>query len=171
MSEFTNIKESGLETLIVKYLVENNGYEEGKNGDYNEEYAVDEARLFRFLKDTQEAQMEKLGVFKSDQKRRQFLNRLSAELLKRGVVDVLRNGVKIYPVNLIMFYASPSEGNEKAKVMYEKNIFSVTRQLRYSTVANKLALDMCVFINGLPVITFELKNRFTKQSVNGRRTV
>lgn len=166
MSEFTNTKESGLETLIVKYLVENNGYEEGINGDYNEEYAVDEARLFRFLKDTQEAQMEKLGVFKSDQKRRQFLNRLSAELLKRGVVDVLRNGVKIYPVNLIMFYASPSEGNEKAKVMYEKNIFSVTRQLRYSTTANKLALDMCIFINGLPIITFELKNRFTKQNLN-----
>lgn len=66
MAEFTNTKESGLETLIVKYLTEHNDYEEGTNGDYNEEYAVDEARLFRFLKDTQKAQMEKLGVFQSD---------------------------------------------------------------------------------------------------------
>ncbi len=74
MAEFTNTKESGLETLIVKYLIEHNGYEEGTNSDYNEEYAVDETRLFRFLKDTQNAQMEKLGVFQSDQKRRQFLN-------------------------------------------------------------------------------------------------
>ena len=49
MAEFTNTKESGLETLIVKYLTEHNGYEEGTNGDYNEEYAVDETRLFRFL--------------------------------------------------------------------------------------------------------------------------
>lgn len=166
MAEFTNTKESGLETLIVKYLTEHNGYEEGTNGDYNEEYAVDETRLFRFLKDTQNAQMEKLGVFQSDQKRRQFLNRLSGELLKRGVVDVLRNGIKVYPADLIMFYASPSEGNEKAKEMYGKNIFSITRQLRYSTSVDKLALDLCLFINGLPIITFELKNQLTKQNVN-----
>ena len=50
---FTNTKESGLESLIVKWLVEQNGYEEGNNGDYNKEYAVDETRLFRFLQDTQ----------------------------------------------------------------------------------------------------------------------
>ena len=50
---FTNTKESGLETLIVKWLVEHNGYEEGSNADYNKEYAIDETRLFRFLQDTQ----------------------------------------------------------------------------------------------------------------------
>ena len=55
---------------------------------------------------------------------------------------------------------------EKAKEDFEKNIFSVTRQLRYSNDSSKLALDLCVFINGLPVITFELKNQFTKQNVN-----
>lgn len=48
MAEFTNTKESGLENLIVNYLIEHNGYEEGTNGDYNEEYAVDETRLFAF---------------------------------------------------------------------------------------------------------------------------
>ena len=62
---FTNTKESGLETLIVKWLVEHNGYEEGSNADYNKEYAIDETRLFRFLQDTQRSQMDKLGVFKS----------------------------------------------------------------------------------------------------------
>lgn len=64
MTGFTNTKESGLETLIVKWLVEHNGYEEGTNADYNKEYAIDETRLFRFLKDTQPEQMDKLGVFK-----------------------------------------------------------------------------------------------------------
>ena len=82
------------------------------------------------------------------------------------MVDVLRNDIKVYPADLIMFYASPSEGNEKAKEMYGKNIFSITRQLRYSTSVDKLALDLCLFINGLPVITFELKNQLTKQNVN-----
>ena len=68
---FTNTKESGLESLIVKWLVEQNGYEEGTNADYNKEYAVDETRLFRFLQDTQPKEMDKLGVFTSDTKKRQ----------------------------------------------------------------------------------------------------
>lgn len=163
---FTNTKESGLEALIVKWLVDHNGYEEGNNADYNKEYAIDETRLFRFLQDTQPDQMDKLGVFKSEQKKRQFLNRLQGELAKRGIIDVLRNGIKVYPVDLIMFYLTPTENNVKAREMFEKNIFSVTRQLRYSQDAGKLALDMCLFINGLPVITFELKNQLTKQNVD-----
>ena len=68
MASFTNTRESGLEALIVKWLVEHNGYEEGSNADYNKEYAIDETRLFRFLQDTQPEQMDKLGVFKSEQK-------------------------------------------------------------------------------------------------------
>ena len=166
MAGFTNIKECGFETLIVNWLVEQNGYEEGTNADYNKEYAIDETRLFRFLQNTQPDQIDKLGALKSEQKKRQFLNRLQSELAKRGIVDVLRNGVKIYPADLIMFYLTPSEGNEKATAMYKQNIFSVTRQLRYSQDAGKLALDMCVFINGLPVITFELKNQLTKQNAD-----
>lgn len=163
---FANTKESGLEALIVKWLVDHNDYEEGTNADYNKEYAIDETRLFRFLQDTQPDQMDKLGVFKSEQKKRQFLNRLQGELAKRGIIDVLRNGIKVYPVDLIMFYLTPTENNVKAREMFEKNIFSVTRQLRYSQDAGKLALDMCLFINGLPIITFELKNQLTKQNVD-----
>lgn len=163
---FTNTKESGLEALIVKWLVDQNGYEQGTNADYNREYAVDETRLFRFLQDTQPDALEKLGVFKSDMKKKQFLNRLQGEIAKRGIIDVLRNGVKIYPANLIMFYLTPTENNTKAKEMFEKNIFSVTRRLQYSMDATRLALDICLFINGLPVITFELKNQLTKQDVD-----
>lgn len=162
---FTNTKENGLEALIVKWLVEQNGYEQGTNADYNREYAIDETRLFRFLQDTQPDAMEKLGVFKTDLKKKQFLNRLQGELAKRGVIDVLRNGIKVYPADLVMFYLTPTENNVKARLMHEKNIFSVTRQLQYSMDNTKLALDMCVFINGLPVITFELKNQLTKQNV------
>lgn len=161
---FTDKSEKGFETLIVNWLVEQNGYEQGANDDYNKEYAVDEIRLFRFLNDTQPREMAKLGVNNSDQKKRQFLNRLSGEIAKRGIIDVLRNGVKAYPADLIMFYFTPTENNEKSKRMFEKNIFSVTRQLRYSIDASKLALDLCLFINGLPVVTIELKNHFTGQS-------
>lgn len=141
---FTNTREEGLEALIVKWLVEQNGYEQGTNDDYSKEHALDETRLFRFLSETQPDEMDKLGVFKSDTKRRQFLNRLQGELAKRGIIDVLRNGIKVYPADLIMFYLTPTENNQKQKAMYEKNIFSVTRQLRYSQDAGKLALDLCM---------------------------
>ena len=162
---FTDTKENGLEMLIVKWLVEHNGYEEGSNADYNKEYAIDETRLLRFLMDTQPDSVERLGVFKSEQKKRQFLNRLQGELARRGIIDVLRNGIKAYPENLVLFYLAPTENNTKAKERFGKNIFSVTRQLRYSQDMGKLALDMCIFLNGLPVITFELKNQLTKQNV------
>ena len=161
---FTDKTEKGFETLIVNWLVNQNGYQQGTNEDYNKEYAIDETRLFRFLNDTQPKEMAKLGVNQSDQKKRQFLNRLSGEITRRGIIDVLRNGIKAYPADLILFYFTPTEQNEEAKKRFEKNIFSVTRQLRYAIDASKLALDLCLFINGLPVITIELKNHFTGQT-------
>ena len=161
----TNTKESGLETLIVNWLVEQNSFEQGSSADYSREYAVDELRLFRFLESTQPEQLAKLGVRDSDHKRVQFLDRLRGEIAKRGVIDVLRNGVKIYPASLIMFYMTPSERNPKAKELFDKNVFSVTRQLKYSSDNAKLALDLAIFINGLPMITCELKNQLTKQDV------
>ncbi|MDR1382982.1 MAG: hypothetical protein LBJ67_03915, partial [Planctomycetaceae bacterium] len=161
----TNTRESGFETLIVNHLVTQNGYEQGVNTDYNKDYAIDETRLFRFLEDTQPEQVEKLNIRNNETTREQFLARLTGEITKRGVVDVLRNGIKIYPADLIMFYMIPSEKNPKAKEMFNKNIFSVTRQLQYSEYNTHLALDFCIFVNGLPVITCELKNQLTKQNV------
>ncbi|MDW7672001.1 MAG: type I restriction endonuclease [Bacillota bacterium] len=162
----TNTKEAGLETLIVNDLVVENGFEEGSNADYNRDYAVDETRLLRFLEITQPEEVEKIGVAASDHKKQLFLNRLQGEIAKRGVVDVLRKGIKVYPANLIMFYMTPTDKNQQAAEMFDKNIFSVTRQLMYSRNNTQLALDLCLFINGLPVATCELKNQLTKQNVD-----
>jgi type I restriction enzyme R subunit len=162
----TNTKEAGLENLIINHLIKYNGYEQGFNDDYNRDYAIDEVRLLRFLKSTQPKEVEKLGILHSDHKKNKFFNRLQGEIAKRGVIDVLRKGINVYPANLIMFYMTPTELNYKAKTMFNKNIFSVTRQLMYSKDNTQLALDFVIFINGLPVITCELKNRLTKQSVD-----
>ena len=163
---FTNTMESGLESLIVRWLVEHNGYEQGHSRDFNVEYAVDMVRLFRFLKDTQPDAVKKLQLETSPQKTAQFLARVRDEITKRGIVDVLRKGIKAYPASLIMFYMTPSVNNPAAAALYAKNIFSVTRQLHFSPDATKLSLDLCIFVNGLPVITFELKNQLTKQNVD-----
>jgi len=163
----TNTKESGLETLIVNHLVNQNNYEQGASADYNRDFAVDEVRLFRFLNNTQPDQMAKLRIdSSSDLEWKKFLDRLRTEITKRGIIDVLRKGFKIYPADLIMFYMTPSENNPTQKANYEKNIFSVIRQLYYSKDKTRLALDLCIFINGLPVITCELKNQLTKQDVD-----
>ena len=68
-------------------------------------------------------------------------------------------------INLDLFYGTPSPGNPKAAERFAANRFSVTRQLRYSRDETQLALDLCLFINGLPIATFELKNSLTKQTV------
>lgn len=167
MNQVTDTKEKGLETLIVEYLRDQNGYEQGTSSDYDREFAVDTTRLFHFLKETQPEKVERLGIFSSEIKRLQFLNRLRGEIAKRGIVDVLRKGVNLYPAgNLILFYQTPSENNSEAKKKFDQNIFSVTRQLMYSGDDTRLALDLAIFINGLPVITCELKNQFTKQNAD-----
>ena len=161
----TDTKEKGLEALIVDWLRNQNGYEQGLPNEYNKDYAIDEVRLFRFLNATQPEEMAKLQVDSSEIKRKQFLDRLQGEIAKRGIIDVLRKGVSIYPASLVMFYMTPSEQNKKAAELFAQNIFSVTRQVAYSNDNTKLALDLCIFINGLPVITCELKNQLTKQNV------
>jgi len=161
----TDTSEKGLESIIVTSLVEDAGYVQGDPQDYDREHAVDLAKLLQFLAATQSDTYEALGIDEEGPKRTQFLHRLQGEIAKRGVVDVLRGGIKHGPAHLDLFYGTPTPGNVKATERFAANIFSVTRQLRYSRVETALALDMAVFINGLPIATFELKNKLTKQTV------
>ncbi|WP_399253916.1 type I restriction endonuclease subunit R [Synechococcus sp. CS-1326] len=97
--------------------------------------------------------------------RRKFLARLQGEITRRGTIDVLRHGLKHGPHHIDLFYGTPSAGNPAAVERFAANRFSVSRQLRYSSDESRLALDLGLFINGLPVATFELKNSLTKQTV------
>ncbi|MBW7899397.1 Type-1 restriction enzyme R protein [Candidatus Brocadiaceae bacterium B188] len=161
----TDMSEKGLETLIAHSLINEAGYSQGDSKDYDREHAVDLAKLMEFVKITQPKAFEALSLGEDTPKRTKFLHRLQGEIAKRGVIDVLRLGVSDGHVKLELFYGTPSEQNPKAQELYKRNIFSVTRQLQYSMDNTKLALDMAIFINGLPVITFELKNKITKQTV------
>ena len=100
-----------------------------------------------------------------DINRLKFLARLSTEIGKRGVIDVLRKGIDHGALHFDLFYGTPSEGNAKASGLHALNRFSITRQLAYSTDETRRSLDLCLFINGLPIATFELKNSLTKQTV------
>ncbi|MEI7835679.1 MAG: type I restriction endonuclease, partial [Planctomycetota bacterium] len=161
----SDTSEKGLESLIVESLAQWAGYKKGGIEDYDREHAVDLAKLAAFVAATQPEAVESLSLREDCPKRTKFLHRLQGEITRRGIIDVLRNGVKEGTVSLDLFYGTPTPGNAKAAERFAANIFSVTRQLRYSKDETQLALDLCVFINGLPVATFELKNRLTKQTV------
>ena len=137
----------------------------GSPDDYDREYCVDLAQLAAFLRETQPLVCEGLDLGTDGPTRRKFLARLQGEISKRGTIDVLRHGLKHGPHQINLFYGTPSPGNPVAAERYAQNRFSVTRQLRYSREATQLALDLGLFINGLPVATFELKNSLTKQTV------
>jgi type I restriction enzyme R subunit len=132
---------------------------------YDRDYCVDLVQLRGFVLATQEELDAQLSLGTDGPTRRSFLARLQGEISKRGTIDVLRNGVKHGPHHADLFYATPSPDNEKAVELFARNRFSVTRQLRYSNDETQLALDLCLFVNGLPVATFELKNSLTKQTV------
>ncbi len=181
----TDTSERGLERLICTVLVGHPcdpppagtvaepligyggvGWSGGNPHDYNREYCVDLVQLRSFLQATQPKAAESLALSEDDPTRRKFLARLQGEISKRGTIDVLRHGIRHGAHNLELFYGTPSAGNEKAKERFEQNRFSVTRQLRYSRDETQRALDIGLFINGLPVFTFELKNSLTKQTVD-----
>ena len=162
----TDTSEKGLETLIVASLVNEAGYVTGDPNDYDREHAVDLAKLLVFLQDTQPEAVEALALSEEGPKQTQFLHRLQGEIAKRGVIDVLRKGIKHGPVSVDMFYGTPTPGNTVAEKLFKANVFSVTRQLRYSLNETQLALDFAIFINGLPIATFEPKNKLTKQTVD-----
>ena len=179
----TDTSEKGLESLICTALtgLPNDGTPSGDSGerpatygmgwlwgdpqDYDREYCVDLAQLSVFLSRTQPEVAGVLDLGVDSPRRRKFLARLQGEITKRGTVDVLRRGIRHGPHQVNLFYGTPSPGNKKAGILYEQNRFSVTRQLRYSRDNTRLALDLCLFVNGLPVATFELKNSLTKQTV------
>lgn len=185
----TDISEKRLESLIVRHMTGTDGlavvpgavaeptapyggtgYLAGSPKDYDRAHALDAAQLFAFLHATQPEALKKLALTDAsdakDINRLKFLDRLSAEVGKRGVIDVLRKGIEHHPAgHFDLFYGTPSEGNAKAAALHAKNRFSITRQLAYSTDETRRALDLGLFINGLPVATFELKNSLTKQTV------
>ena len=142
------------------------GWVHGDPESYDREYCVDLAQLSVFLSETQPERADPLDLDQDGQARRRFLARLQGEIARRGTIDVLRKGIKHGPHSIDLFYGTPSPGNVKAKVLYSQNRFGVTRQLRYSMDNAQLALDLYLFINGLPVATFELKNSLTKQTVD-----
>lgn len=155
--------ETGLEKLIVDWLRDKNGYEQATPHDYNKDFALVDTWVERFVVATQPDKVEQSMCFASPSERLKFFTRLANEITKRGVVDVLRKGYKFNGSTFDLYYPLPSDLNPSAKKAYKQNIFGVIRQVMYSKASTN-EIDFVVFVNGLPLATFELKNNFTGQT-------
>lgn len=160
--------EKGFEANIEDSLIES-GYLQrkitGQSLEQFKEYAVDTEILFRFLENTQPKALERLQKVYKEQYKAKIIDRLHKELDKRGMIDVIRHGIKDYGVTLKLAYNKPvSNMNQMLIDLYEENIFTVSRQVYYSSQNNN-SIDMMASLNGLPIIVMELKNQLTGQTV------
>ncbi|EJF7502146.1 type I restriction endonuclease subunit R [Campylobacter upsaliensis] len=159
MREYT---EKNLESFIESSLLKS-GYIKRESKDYDKSLGVDRELFLNFLHSTQAKTLQELEI--RGIKEQELLKRIFSQIQDKGIVKALQAGVKIRDITIKLAHPKPnSSANEKAIENYNKNIFSITRQLYFSEKNNK-SLDMVIFLNGLPLITMELKNPFTGQNV------
>src|SRR5688572_17634554 len=119
----TDTSEHGLEALIVADMTAAD-WIAGDPADYDRDHAVDLVQLREFIQDTQAPLLEALDLGQDSPARRKFLARLQGEITKRGVIDLLRHGLKHGPHQVECFYGTPTPGNRRAEELYAKNRFS-----------------------------------------------
>lgn len=142
----------------------------GFNSDFNKDYALDEKRFWHFLETTQEEELNKLS--RDPQYRLKIIQRLDRMIKKYGILKLLRKGLDVDDAHFTLMYAAPlASSSEVIKKRFDSNEFSVTRQVTYSRANPLQEIDMVLFLNGLPIITMELKNAWTGQTakVHGQK--
>jgi type I restriction enzyme R subunit len=141
------------------------GYRKRRPEEYDRGLCLLPRDVVDFVLATQAKEWQKLAQHHGTTVKEQFLNRLAAEVERRGVLDVLRNGIKDSGCKFRLAYFRPASGlNEDVRRLHAANLFAVVRQLRYSEQSGN-CLDLALFLNGLPIFTAELKNRFNGQDV------
>ena len=159
--------EKALEDLIEAAFL-TGGYTQGNNADFDAELAIDTVQLWAFLEATQSDELDKLRPRHNWQ--RIVLERLDRKIKKDGVLTVLKKGLSVDDAHLKLLYRLPyNTKTTEVTRLFEANIFSVTRQVYFSTTDSNPSVDMVLFINGLPVVSMELKQPWKGQNVSHAR--
>lgn len=162
--------EDTFESAIEQSLLEEGGYTSISNEDYDATLALFPETIFEFVERSQAKKWEKLSKIHGQSVKKKFLIRLNKEIENRGILDVLRKGITDYGVKFDLAYFKPETTfNQDALDNYNRNIIGVTRQVYYSN-KHKNSLDMLLSINGLPIVSIELKNQFTGQNVDNAKS-
>jgi type I restriction enzyme R subunit len=157
--------ETRFEREVVELLLASKEYKQGLPVDFNRETSLLEKYLFDFIQTSQPKEWKKLSSIHGEQVRKQFLHRLFKEIESRGLLDVIRNGFTTHGVNFKLAYFKPSSNlNAQAIEQFNQNQFTVIRQVRYDR-HNENSIDLLISLNGFSIITVELKNAFSGQTV------
>lgn len=158
------LSEKEYQRYIIERLVGEHGYVERKNFCFDAKFAMDREMLFKFLDETQPETMASLRKVFRDKTEDTVVAAINTELTKnRGsLIDALKHGVEIANYKLNLFFRKPASGlNRELVALYEENIFSVMEEV-WATDDERV--DLVVFINGLALMSFELKCNFAGQS-------
>jgi type I restriction enzyme R subunit len=155
-------RETVIEQHLVSQLAQQQGYLERSLENYDRPLALDKALVLRFVRETQPDEWLKLEVQYAASAEAEFFKQLERALKQRGTLDVLRQGLRLIPGIrfAFCFFQPASKLNPDLIRLYESNVLSVIRQVRYS-LKNENAIDVVLFVNGIPVATAELKNALT----------
>ena len=160
-------KEKVLQEHLIGQLVANEGYiQREPKADYDRALALDRELALKFVQGTQPVSWEKLVAHYGASAEETFFDQLERALEGRGLLDVLRSGIKLVPgIAFRLCHFRPASGLEPQRVAeYEGNILSVMAEVAYS-VKHGNRLDIVLFVNGLPAATMEVKNRPTGTTV------
>ena len=156
--------EADFEDHIEAHL-NRSGYRSRQPALYTRSLCLIPDETLRFIQETQPEVYQRLEIQYKRETPSKLLDRVSKEIERRGVLDVLRKGVIDRGCRFNLTYFRPSSGmNPDHRRLYAQNRFSLVRQLKYSQ-RNEKSLDMTLFLNGLPLVTMELKNSLTGQVV------
>ncbi|MET0119259.1 MAG: DEAD/DEAH box helicase family protein [Sedimenticola sp.] len=158
--------ELDFEAAIEAWLIDHAGYEKANNNQFDAALALDSETLLTFIKQTQPETWDKLSASYGGNVEKAVVNRIATECDSRGLLDVVRNGVRDRGQTIHLAYFKPATGlNPETEKLYQQNRLTVMRQVYYD-LGSKNSIDMLLSLNGLPVATVELKNAFT-----GQRTI
>jgi len=175
----SNTREIALEQAIQKHLTGHTTeelagqsapagggpYHIGLPSDFDAQYALDTAPFWQFLEATQGKELAKLQSRNPSDWQAKILERFDRLIKKHGLLHLLKKGLAVDDAFFVLMYPAPlASSASKVYENFAANIFSVTRQVRYSQVNPAEEIDMVLFLNGLPLITVELKNAWTGQT-------
>ena len=161
--------ENIFETAITDCLLENGGYSQGNSTDYSCELGMFKHEVLNFLKDTQPKNWKKIESIHGDQVDNRIIQRIYKEMDLRGALDVVRNGFVDYGVRFKLAFFKPETGlNPETQELYDKNQLKIIRQVYYSDKNNN-SVDIVLSLNGIPLVTIELKNHFTGQNTDNAK--
>jgi len=159
------LKEKAFETAIEEYLIAEGGYEKGNPKNFDRGLSLDKEILIDFVKRSQPNKWERYCIIYGSASEDSFIKRFCKEVKTNGLLYVLRRGFKDRGIEFKVAFFKPETSMVPERVkLYNDNILHCTRQLHYS-VSNQNSIDIVLFLNGIPVVSMELKCQFTGQSV------